>query len=500
MISIPNLPSNIRVPLFYASVDPTKANMLQTDHVALIVGQMIASGGNAGTATPGTVQLAVSKTNVDTLCGRGSQVSRLYSYFKRQNLETTVYILPLADDGAAVVATGSIVVTGPATSSGTIALYIGGESVPVLVTSGMTATQVAAAIAAAINANTNLPVTATSATGTVTVTAKNLGLVGNQIDMRTNYYGPLAGEANVPGVTVTITAMASGTTNPSTGLTTALGTLPDTAYDYVIHPYSDAPCLNAFQTYFSDASGQWSPLKQLYGGAFSARLDTLANLQTLGLSRNDQHASLFGINNCPTDPMALSGAIGGMIALSLSADPAIPLRNVALVGILAPPLSSQFAIGDRNTLLWAGIATLKVEGSQVMVDRAITTYQLNSFGQPDNSMLSVEKMFTLAEGLRQMRGMVETKYGRVKLADDGIRLPPDASVVTPSSVKADLIAFYDSTLVNQFYWFQDTAAFIAGLDVERNATDPDRLDVLWDSIVIDQLNIFALLAQFRQTA
>lgn len=581
-IPIPNLPSNVRVPLFYASVDPSRANTLQQNDVALLVGQITSAGSltppapisgstNATTASgnatlhfaatpagvaPGMVvtdttpsvipsgttvvattattvtisanatgagvgsgdsitfttpfapaaQLGASQNAVVGLAGAGSQLARLYGYFCKQNPQTTVYVLGLQDDGAAVKASGFIDLSGTATAAGVLSYYIAGSLVPVSVTTAMTAAQIATAIAAAINAATDpvtgdlLPVTAAASQARVTLTAVNGGAVGNAIDIRQNYYGARAGEATPLGLSSIITAMSGGATNPSAGLAAALALLPAQAYDFVVHPYSDSSCLNAVQNYFSDVSGQWSPTVQLYGGAFTAALGSFATLQTLGLARNDQHHSIAGIYDCPTDPIALAGAVGGFAALSLSADPSVPARDVPLVGILPPPLKSRFQFSGNNTLLWSGISTLKVEGEQLLVQRLITTYQTNTFGAPDNSMLSPEKMYTLAGGLRLLRGHVESVYGRAKLADDGTRLPPEANVATPNVVRADLIGFYDSVLVKQKAWFQDTAAFSAGLVVERNATDPDRLDVLWDGIVMDQLNVFAVLAQFRQVA
>jgi hypothetical protein len=121
----------------------------------------------------------------------------------------TVYLLPLADDGAGVAATGTIVFTGPATAAGTLPIYIGEEIVNVGVTSGMASTAIATAVGAAINANPYLPVTwRRCPTSTVTLTAKNKGLAGNDIQINIAYGGAPAGKSVPAGVTATITAMA----------------------------------------------------------------------------------------------------------------------------------------------------------------------------------------------------------------------------------------------------------------------------------------------------
>ncbi|ATW22308.1 hypothetical protein BJP44_04095 [Candidatus Williamhamiltonella defendens] len=47
------------------------------------------------------------------------------------------------------------------------------------------------------------------------------------------------------------------------------------------------------------------------------------------------------------------------------------------------------------------------------------------------------------------------------------------------------------------YVVQDSKGFAAGLMVEQNEKNPSRVDVLWDGVLINQLRIFAVLAQFR---
>jgi phage tail sheath gpL-like len=51
-ISFPNIPQNIRVPLFYADIDPSNANTGQQSLRALIVGQMLTGRSPPGSAHP----------------------------------------------------------------------------------------------------------------------------------------------------------------------------------------------------------------------------------------------------------------------------------------------------------------------------------------------------------------------------------------------------------------------------------------------------------------
>jgi len=101
----------------------------------------------------------------------------------------------------------------------------------------------------------------------------------------------------------------------------------------------------------------------------------------------------------------------------------------------------------------------------------------------------------LAKVLRNQRGVITSKYARCKLADDGTRFGPGQAIVTPGIIKAELIAQY---IVDQFNGLvENTQQFVAHLLVERDPNDPNRVNVLYPPDLINQLRIFAVLAQFR---
>jgi phage tail sheath gpL-like len=167
--------------------------------------------------------------------------------------------------------------------------------------------------------------------------------------------------------------------------------------------------------------------------------------------------------------------------------------------MLPPPIASRYQLTERNTLLFDGISTFTVaQDGTVALENVITTYQKNAFGQPDDSYLEVETMFLLMFVLRDMRTLITSKFGRMKLADDGTRFAPGSSIVTPSIIRAELIAEF-SSLEDQGI-VQGSAAFAQGLIVQRNPSNRNRVDVLWPGALINQLRIFAVLAQFRLSA
>ena len=489
-VSFNNIPAAVRVPLFYAEVDNSQAGYFTQTQRTLLIGQKLAAGTGAAN-TP----LLVSRTDeAKTLFGQGSMLARMHEIYRQNDDFGEVWCIALDDAGAGVAATGSLAVTGPASAAGTLNLYIGAQRVQVAVSAADTATVVGDAIAAAITANADLPVTATAAAGTVTVTAKHKGEAGNDIKLQLNYRGNLGGEKTPTGIAVAITAMANGATNPT--LTTALSAMGDEEYDFVIQPYTDTTSLDAFKSLLNDTTGRWSYAKQIYGHAYTAKRDTLVNLTTLGAARNDPHHTIAGFETgVPNPAYECAAAYGARNAKFISLDPARPTQTGELIGILPAPAGSRFLLTERQTLLSTGIATSYVGGGAVRVERAITTYQKNSFNQADPSYLDSETLHTLAYIIRNIRYRVTQKYARHKLANDGTRFGAGQAIVTPNVIRAEMTAAYAE--MERDGIVENARAFAQNLIVERDATNPNRLNVLLPPDLVNQLRVFAMLVQFR---
>jgi len=487
------IPAGLRVPLFYAEIDPSHANSASQLQRTLLIGQVTADG----TLTANVPALSRGTAEARASAGPGSMLAGMAAAYRANDPAGELWYLPLADDGAAVAASGAIAFTGTSTAAGVLHLYLGGTAVHVAIASGLTAAQVATAVVAAIAAAPDVPVTAAVdgvVSSKVDLTAKNKGQASNDIDVRLNYYGAGGGETLPAGITAAVTPMANGATNPA--LATALANLQDMPFDVIVLPYTDATSLAAMKAFLSDTTGRWSWTSQVYGHCFTAYRGTAGQLAAFGTSLNDQHLTVIGFNDSPSLKYCVAAAFAGAAAVSLRADPAVPLQTLAVAGILAPPIQSRFSLSQRNTLLFDGISTFRVDGGgSISIENLITTYQLNGQGQPDDSYLQVETMFTLTLVLRRLTGAITTKFARMKLAADGVRLGPGSRVVTPSTIKAELIAQYRQLESEGFV--QNSAAFSQALVVEKNAGNPNRVDVLWPGTLVSQLRVFALLAQFR---
>ena len=489
MISFDHIPANIRVPFFYAEVNNSQASLSQQENRTLIIGQKLA----AGTATPDALALITSVDQAKSLFGVGSMLARMVQIYKRNNIFTELWCLPLDDNGAGVAATGTLTITGPATKSGTLNIYLGGQRIQVVIASGDTATQIGDAIDTAVAAVSSLPVTSNNVTGTVTFTAKHKGEVGNDIDIRVNYLGELGGESTPAGVGVAIVAMASGATNPT--LTAAIAAMGDQEFDAIVMPYTDTTSLDAMKSEMDDITGRWAWNRQVYGHVFSAKKGTVAALGTFGNGRNDPHMTVIGYNDSPTPSYEWVAGYTGPASLALAIDPGRGLQSLVIKGVLAPPVSSRFTKDEKNVLLHDGIATWEVSGGELRIQRSITTYQKNAFDEDDDSFLDVTTLFTLQKILRLLRAAITQKYPRHKLADDGTNFGAGNAVVTPNVIRAELVAMYSQMVADGLV--ENIEAFKAALIVERSTSDANRINVLYTPDLINQLRIFAVHAEFR---
>ena len=281
--------NGLMTPLFYAEIDNSAAYTPGNSNVALLFGQML----DTGTATANKPVAVGSADMAVKLFGRGSQLARMVSAYRATDMLGTLYCIPVEDATTGTKATATVTVTGTASESGTVFLYIGADLVKVGVAAKDAATTVATAIVTAINANGALPVTATAAAGVVTITARNAGTLGNAILIRKNVKGLIGGEADIVGLGVEITGMTGGATDPT--LTDAIKAMGSEPYEYIGVPYCDSTTLDAFKDVMNDTSGRWGPYEMLYGHVFTVKRGDFNTLLTFGKTRNDQHCTTFSL-------------------------------------------------------------------------------------------------------------------------------------------------------------------------------------------------------------
>ncbi len=518
-ISFSHIPASLRVPLFYAEMDNSAANIGSQTLNTLLMGQMLPTG----SAVPDVVIPVSDPNSAIALFGQGSMLARMVQVYRNQDSGScNLWCLPLRDGVEGSYASGSITLSGIASVAGTIALYFAGQVVYVAVQQGDAADRIATSMAMMINTDADLPVTATTGlppgsiqpnypvmqgntpaiasstpSALVRLRCRWPGLTGNEITLQDSFLGWTAGESIPSGITLMYSGptLSGGTMDPVLN-NTAISAMGDTPFDFIIHPYAQAMALDALQLELNDNTGRWSYVRQIYGHAYTARRGRLSDLVAFGATRNDQHHTIAAMDEaCPHPAWEYAAAYGGANAVDIANDPARPTQTTPLYGILAPPAGKSFLFEERQSLLNFGLATSFVSGGQLCVERAITTYQQNAFGVSDTSYLDSETLHTSAYVLRALKSVITSKYPRHKLADDGTRFAAGQAIVTPSVIKGELCAIYGDLEYQGIVENLDT--FKKYLIVERDSNDPNRLNVLFPPDYVNQLRVFAVLNQFR---
>jgi phage tail sheath gpL-like len=495
-MALGTIPNDVRVPLVYIEIDNSQAlsgNIAQDQNVMLF-GQMITTGADAGTATPNTVvEIPVSESAIDALFGQGSLMALAAKRYRKANSYTRTFAIASGDIASGAAAAGSFKFSGPAAVAGTISLLIAGQSVQVGVIAADTAASIATKAVAAITANKNLPVTAAvdgTDTAKVNLTAKWKGLTGKDIDLRYNYY---AGEQLPNGVTITTVAMTGGSGAPD--MAALIAAMPDEWYNHIMTPFNDTASLNTLR---DELLTRWGPLKMSEAIAYTAFRGTYGETITFGEARNDFLLSCMGTSKSPHASWEWAASYCGEAAYELAKDPARPLQTLVLPGILPPAKADRFAFDERNNLLKSGIATYQVQdGDVVAIEREVSMYQKNAFGDPDPSYLDITTPATLGKMRYDIKVMVTNRFPRHKLADDNVlaQIDPAQPVVTPKIMRQAILEvaldWVTTGLMENFDLFKET------LRVYRDTADRNRLNCVCHPDVVNQLRVFAALIQFK---
>ena len=445
-ISFNTIPSNTLVPLFYAEMDNQAANTAQDSGASLLIGH----ANNGAEIVANSLVLMPSADYARQICGAGSQLACMVEAYRQTDPFGELYVIAVPEATGAA-ATVTLTVTGAATETGTVNVYVGRTRVQAPVTNGDNVATIASSIKDAINAVPALPFTASSSAGVVTLTARHKGLCGNEIPVSLNYYGFGGGEVLPAGVQIAVATGNAGTGAPV--LTGAVAAMADEPFDYIGLPFNDTASVNTLVTEMNDTSGRWSYARQLYGHVYTAKIGTLSELVTAGDQFNQQHITLAGYEKDTQTP------------------------------------------AEQQTLLSHGVATAYVESGVLRIQRDVTTYRKNAYGVADNSYLDSETLHTSAYVLRKLKSVITSKYGRHKLASDGTRFGPGQAIVTPAVIKGELLATYRQ--LERAGIVENYELFKQYLVVERDASDPNRLNTLFPPDYVNQLRVFAVVNQFR---
>jgi phage tail sheath gpL-like len=487
-VSFVSIPVTLRTPGQYSEVSSTRAvdKTPVVPHVALCIGLRLA----AGTVAQNVLTYVPSADAADGYFGEGSQLANMVRAFKDINPDTELWAIGV-NEAAGTAATWTITTTGPATADGKAAVYVEGRRTEATISSGDTADAVALAIQTQLALETDLSITfAVPGAAIITGTAVHKGTSGNDINIQHSY---LQGESLPAGVTIAVAAGVAGATDPS--IASAIAAMADIQFDTIACGFADDTNLDLLEAELED---RWGPLVQKPGIAFVGFVGTQGDATTYGNARNSKHTVAMAAGVSPA-PDWLWAAVTAAVDAK-ETDPARPRQTLALTPAatryFAPKPADRFTQAERNTLLYDGMSTHRVDNSGIVrVERMITTYQTNASGVADTSYLDITTPRTLNRLRYSINTRISLKFPRHKLANDGTRFSPGQAVVTPSLIKSELLAlFLDEWEIDGLV--EGAEQFKEDLLVERNAANDNRVDIRMSPDLINQFMVFANQIQF----
>lgn len=459
-----------RVPGVYVELNTKLAQrgLPTTAAAVVLIGQKIAGG----LATAGTLVEILDDTDAEKQGGSGSMLHRMaMAALTANNKFRKLYVCALADAGGSVAAAGSFAVSSVSgLKAGTLTIQVGDDTFQIGLTGTETAGEVATKINTEIAARAELPVGGSVATSTVTVTAKNKGLAGNDIYLGWSY--------SASGLSITVTVMTGGATDPD--IQTALDAVFAADVDILVAPYPDSTNLGKVATHLTSRS---DGIEQRGAIAVCAMDTTVSGAVAAVSALNSGRITHAVLESTSTWGPELAAAYASVIAGET--DLARPLDGVVLKGVSPPATGYRFTRSELNTLLAGGVAPLIVgPNEQVTVCRSITTYLTDS-GVADDALLDLQTIRVLDYARKAFRDRFAAKFAQKKIADEA----HTENTVDPAIIRAECIALAKELEAIDYWEKVDELADL--FVVERNASDPTRVDVYVPTNVVNGLHVLA---------
>ena len=441
---------------------------------------LIAQETSSGSVPANTPTKVFDSGSAQLYFGSGSIAHKAVEACLEANPNVNLTVLPLADAIGSAKASGSFGVTGICTTAGSVSMWIGDQLIQVNVSKGDTAVTVCNNAKVVINQiQSELAVTA-GVTGTnhVELTARNGGTLGNQIDLS------LKASPSLAGFTFGITGMNAGSGDPTLGAYgtpgTPLAAVVGGSYNVYITTLPDSTNLTSLNNMLTYVSGPVEQRPAVGVVAYTDLVGTYANVETLADTLNSGRLTVgyvsYASDNLAKSPAYEVGASYGALIASTN-DPSIPYDGLVLTDISVPSVIDRFTFTQKDDLLHNGVAPLYVApGEQLAICRAVTTYQLNSLGVPDATLLDINTYRTLDYVREQVRERITSVFVRAKLNQRTINL-----------MRAEVLdVLY---VLEQAQIVQNVKQYESGVIVQQDLSDVTRLDIAIPTNIVSGLHV-----------
>jgi phage tail sheath gpL-like len=492
-MSFDQIPTNWRVPLIYAEIDPTMADRTAPamPYRVLVLGQAAVAG--APVLTP---QRFTSASQVAKTFGRSSLLAaQADAWFTANNTTEVFYVAVPEPEG--VKASLDVTLTGSATTGGTISLYIGDDLISAYVPPTTTAAAAAGLLATAINNHGTW--TATVTEGVLTITAPSKGTAYNGVTVRIGYYQEQAIPEGL-GVSYAGTAPAPASPAPTYKISASLAGLvafygnqdPARPFQSLTIPGILPPLKNGLAGQLAGGSGvpDLEPLFAAIGDDdwYHFMVTPWTDTATLAALKQEAERRFNAMLDKPTHIIC---AINGTHSQLGTVGDTHNSPHLTIFGAGGP-----FTKQENNLLLFDGISTYFVNPDGGMaIERLITTYKVNAWGAADKAYLDLNTLLTLAYLRYSYKTWMAKVFPRHKLCDDSTNFGVGQAMATPSMIKGETFAWFRS--MEEIGLVENSAQFKDALIVERDFNDQCRVNINLPPNLVNQLRVMAVKISFR---
>lgn len=387
-----------------------------------------------------------------------------------------VDFFPVDAPNNAVAATGSISVTGTATTGGSGKLYIGGKRCEFAIAKGDDGEAVMTAIKDAVNAVLEMPATAGDITEEtieeVTIkslpfTAKWKGASGNKI----KFYLL----CDVEGVVFTIEQFTGGLIDPSTQLAAAFKKMGGVWYTFLLNTwdYTNTDILDLF---FAEGENRWSVMVKQPCYSIVGCYDKYADRVSITDTRTEDYVNALAVSvGSPEMPMSIAARWAFFAGETFDNNPAQDVKST-LTGLLAGSDEAQEIYTVRNNSIQKGSSTntkLSGENGNAVMNDFVTMYHpINAGKYPSKRyVVDIIKLQNICFNVRLIMEQDDLK---------GAPLVNDEDIVTnPKAVQPKTIVGYYCNLADSLVKLAiiaDAKYTKKNLTVAINSENPKRLD------------------------
>lgn len=446
---------NSNIPFVQAELirAPSLTGTIKQEYINLFIGQMT----SAGTATAGEVVEIFSEDEAKGKFGRTSMLAHAVKRYYANNKGVRLKIMPLDDLGAGTAATGTVTISGTATANGTFSFYVNGRGYRIPVALADTAEEVATLLVNTITADLDSQVTVSNVAGVITLTSVHKGTYGNTIKLRLNYNSD---DLFPDGISAVVTAdMTGGAGDPDLETTGVITHLEETQYNLIACPYTDNANLTLIDTALTD---NFKATEMLDGFLVVSVNDTVSNLITKSDTINSAFVTILDNYSVFGSGFEHAAALIGIASDIAQSNPGADYLNKVLAGLV--PLEQRLKT-ERNVLAGGGIATVKTQGTNILIERTVTSLQKDANNIPIDVDVTDLRFFLTLSYVRYTFVVRMSQYQGYKLGNDDDRFGQGTRIMTPNLYSQRLILNYEQLVLDAVC--EDTEGFIDTLLVEK---------------------------------